>query len=70
MDSSLIIESPVKIEEDVQIGNEEMNYSQLREIQRRHTSRQLRQEQITTLAQSTKEIENHSMVQTQGQEQG
>jgi len=42
MDSSLIIESPFKIEEDVQIGNEEMNYSQLREIQRRHTSRQLR----------------------------
>ena len=39
MDSDLFIDSPIQVEEEVQIGNEEMNYSELREIQRRHTSR-------------------------------
>ncbi len=51
MDSNLIIDSPIKVEEDVMIGSEELNYSQLREIQRRHTARQLRQEQVVNLAQ-------------------
>ena len=48
-----------------------MNYSQLRELQRKHTNRQLRQEQITSLAQSTTEdIEDGNMVQTKGQTEG
>ena len=51
--------------EEVMIESDEMNYSQLREMQRRQTNRQMRQEQITSLAQQTdQDLENSNLVET------
>jgi len=74
-DINLIIEGPgvPQDSEEVLVDSDNMNYSQLREMQRRHTSRQMRQEQITSLAQQTDiELENNEMVATkqEGQESG
>ena len=66
-DINLIIEGPNMPEhqEEVMIESDEMNYSQLREMQRRQTNRQMRQEQITSLAQQTdQDIENSNLVET------
>lgn len=52
-------------QEEVMIESDEMNYSQLREMQRRQTNRQMRQEQITSLAQQTdQDLENSNLVET------
>jgi hypothetical protein len=40
-DIDLMIDSPIGVDDNLLIDNDEMNYSQLREIQRRHGSRQI-----------------------------
>jgi len=36
VDINLMIDAPVEIDQDIMLDEDEMNYSQLREIQRRH----------------------------------
>lgn len=51
-DIDLMIDSPIGVDDNLLIDSDEMNYSQLREIQRRHGNKQLRQEEATSLAQN------------------
>ena len=71
LDIDLMIDAPFEVDQDIMLESDQMNYSQLREIQRRHTNRQLRQESITSLAQQSEDphegLDNENMVQTSGQ---
>ena len=76
-DIDLMIDSPIGVDDNLLIDSDEMNYSQLREIQRRHGNKQLRQEEATSLAQNDQSEQNkvenpknNNMVQTEGQNQG
>jgi hypothetical protein len=51
-DIDLMIDTPIGVDDNLLIDSDEMNYSQLREIQRRHSNKQLRQEEATSLAQN------------------
>lgn len=76
-DIDLMIDSPIGVDDNLLIDNDEMNYSQLREIQRRHNHNSMRQEQATSLAQNDQAVnnnvqnpKNNNMVQTEGQVDG
>ena len=41
-DIDLMIDSPIGVDDNLLIDSDELNYSQLREIQRRHGQKQMR----------------------------
>jgi len=56
------------VEQEVLLDSENMNYSQLREIQRSQLKSHMHQASVTSLAQQDhSDIESTSMVQTQSQ---
>ena len=74
IDIDLMIDSPQEVDQNLLIESDEMNYTQLRELQRRHG---VRQEQVMQLAQqeeaaaeANKNPKNNNMLQTEGTSEG